>query len=90
MKTAGGNVRSNRVQGAKQGVYRTVGQRPAGGAGRYQQQNARRRYGYKDYDKPQRVRNASINIGADWKVLDEIEFSRLSKLNFGVPQAVDM
>jgi translation initiation factor 3 subunit D len=86
----GGNVRSNRVQNTKQaGGYRTVNQRPTGG--RYQQQNrGGRRYGYKDYDKPQRVRNASINIGADWKVLDEIEFSRLSKLKFGIPQAVDV
>ncbi|CAO0798941.1 unnamed protein product [Mucor circinelloides] len=85
----GGNVRNNRVQANnKQGGYRTVGQRPSGG--RYQQQNNRRRYGYKDYDKPQRVRNASINIGADWKVLDEIEFSRLSKLNFAIPQATDI
>ncbi|CAO3631162.1 unnamed protein product [Mucor hiemalis] len=85
----GGNVRNNRVQtNNKQGGYRTVGQRPNGG--RYQQQNNRRRYGFKDYDKPQRVRNASINIGADWKVLDEIEFSRLSKLSFGIPTAVDI
>ncbi|KAI9477762.1 MAG: eukaryotic translation initiation factor 3 subunit D [Benjaminiella poitrasii] len=81
---SGSNVRTNRVQ-PKQG-YRTVGQRPNN---RYQQQN-RRRYGYKDYDKPQRVRNASINIGADWKVLDEIEFSRLSKLNFNIPKATDI
>ncbi|KAI7873112.1 eukaryotic translation initiation factor 3 subunit D [Mucor mucedo] len=89
----GGNVRTNRVQNnnnnKQNGGYRTVNQRPNNG-GRYQQQNNRRRYGYKDYDKPQRVRNASINIGSDWKVLDEIEFSRLSKLNFGIPKAVDI
>ncbi|KAI9364771.1 eukaryotic translation initiation factor 3 subunit D [Pilaira anomala] len=88
----GGNVRNNRIQNnnnnKQNNGYRTVNQRPNGG--RYQQQNNRRRYGYKDYDKPQRVRNASINIGADWKVLDEIEFSRLSKLNFTIPTAVDV
>jgi translation initiation factor 3 subunit D len=36
------------------------------------------------------VRNASVNIGADWNLLDEIEFSRLSKLSFGIPEAEDM
>ncbi|KAI9244217.1 eukaryotic translation initiation factor 3 subunit D [Helicostylum pulchrum] len=91
----GGNVRNNRVQNNNNkqngGGYRTVNQRPNNNGGRYQQNNNnRRRYGYKDYDKPQRVRNASINIGADWKVLDEIEFSRLSKLSFGIPTAVDI
>ncbi|KAG2221654.1 hypothetical protein INT45_001179 [Circinella minor] len=87
IKAAGGGQRG-RVQTKEPrtntGGYRTVNQR--GG----RQQQGRRRYGYKDYDKPQRVRNASINIGADWKMLDEIEFSRLSKLNFGIPEAEDV
>jgi translation initiation factor 3 subunit D len=86
--TSGVRTRTqNPNAGNKQGGYRTVGQRPGGN--RYQQNN-RRRYGFKDYDKPQRVRNASINIGADWKVLDEIEFSRLSKLNFSIPAVTDL
>ncbi|KAI8375038.1 eukaryotic translation initiation factor 3 subunit D [Choanephora cucurbitarum] len=85
----GGNVRNPRAQGTKQaGGFRPAGQRA--NTGRYQQQGNKRRYGYKDYDKPQRVRNASINIGSDWKVLDEIEFSRLSKLNFNIPQVNDV
>ncbi|KAI8971817.1 eukaryotic translation initiation factor 3 subunit D [Mycotypha africana] len=79
MKSVAGNVRAGRPQTNK-------GQRPAG---RYQQQG-RRRYGYNAYEKPQRVRNASINIGADWKVLDEIEFNRLSKLSFNIPEAKDL
>jgi translation initiation factor 3 subunit D len=41
-----------------------------------------RRFGWKDYDKPQRLRDASVQIKPDWKMLEEIEFSRLSKLNF--------
>ncbi|KAI8374541.1 translation initiation factor eIF-3, subunit D [Radiomyces spectabilis] len=79
----------NRPQNKQQQTtnYRNAGQRPM--AGGRQQQN-RRRYGYKDYDKPQRLRNASITIGADWKVLDEIEFSRLSRLNYPIPQPVDV
>ncbi|KAF7723236.1 hypothetical protein EC973_002174 [Apophysomyces ossiformis] len=87
LKAAGG-VRS-RVQSKQPATatgYRTVGQRSQGG----RQQQGRRRYGYKDYDKPQRMRNASINIGADWQVLDEIEFNRLSKLSFNIPEAEDI
>lgn len=87
LKAAGGNTRvrppTNKQQQA--GGYRTVS-RPQSNK---QQQQARKRYG-RDYDKPQRVRNASVNIGADWTLLDEIEFSRLSKLTFNVPQAEDM
>ncbi|KAG1295809.1 hypothetical protein G6F66_004006 [Rhizopus arrhizus] len=82
--------RNARAQVTKQPSFRTVGQRVTNAAvgGKYAQQ--KRRYGFKDYDKPQRVRNASITIGPDWKVLDEIEFSRLGKLNFAVPQATDV
>ncbi|KAI7863763.1 translation initiation factor eIF3d Moe1 [Spinellus fusiger] len=94
IKAAGGGARNriqnkqtNAVGGQGQGQgYRTVNQRVQGN----RQQQGRKRYGYKDYDKPQRVRNASINIGSDWKVLDEIEFNRMSKLSFGVPEAVDI
>lgn len=91
LKASGGQ--RGRVQGkqqpqAQQGSYRQVNQRGPGG--NRQQQGNRRKYGYKDYDKPQRVRNASINIGPDWKVLDEIEFSRLSKLTFGIPTPEDI
>ncbi|KAI9282251.1 eukaryotic translation initiation factor 3 subunit D [Sporodiniella umbellata] len=81
--------RNARAQVTKQPSFRTVGQRPANQQNpKYPQQ--KRRYGFKDYDKPQRARNASINIGADWKVLDEIEFSRLAKLNFAIPQATEV
>ncbi|KAI9798962.1 MAG: hypothetical protein M1833_004315 [Piccolia ochrophora] len=40
-----------------------------------------RRGGWKDYDKPQRNRDASVNIKPDWKMLEEIDFNRLAKLN---------
>lgn len=75
-------------QQQQQQGYRTVNSRPTGG--KQQMQHGRKRYGQRDYDKPQRVRNASVNIGADWNLLDEIEFSRLSKLSFGIPEAEDM
>ncbi|CAI2164168.1 1403_t:CDS:10 [Funneliformis geosporum] len=51
---------------------------------------ARRRYGWKDYDKPQRARDASVKVGPEWKVLEEIEFSRLSKLNLDVDDGEDL
>ncbi|CAG8476433.1 4107_t:CDS:10 [Funneliformis caledonium] len=50
----------------------------------------RRRYGWKDYDKPQRARDASVKVGPEWKVLEEIEFSRLSKLNLDVDDGEDL
>lgn len=55
-----------------------------GGAGRG------RRFGWKDYDKPQRNRDASINIRADWKLLEEIDFNRLGKLNLDADEGEDI
>ncbi|KAK4705942.1 translation initiation factor 3 subunit D, partial [Phenoliferia sp. Uapishka_3] len=42
------------------------------------------RYGWKDWNKEQRTRDASVAIGSDWAVLEEIEFSRLAKLRLDV------
>jgi translation initiation factor 3 subunit D len=42
------------------------------------------RYGWKDWNKEQRTRDASVTIASDWTVLEEIEFSRLSKLRLDV------
>ncbi|CAG8527172.1 6176_t:CDS:10 [Paraglomus brasilianum] len=50
----------------------------------------RRRFGYKDYDKPQRIRDASVNVSPEWKLLEEIEFNRLSKLNLDVDDEEDV
>ncbi|ROW00343.1 hypothetical protein VMCG_07305 [Cytospora schulzeri] len=55
-----------------------------GGAGRG------RRFGWKDYDKPQRNRDASINIRADWKMLEEIDYNRLGKLNLDADEGEDV
>jgi len=35
----------------------------------------------KDYDKPQRNRDASVNIKADWKMLEGIDLIRLADLD---------
>ncbi|KAI4602722.1 hypothetical protein KJ359_007940 [Pestalotiopsis sp. 9143b] len=49
-----------------------------------------RRFGWKDYDKPQRNRDASINVKPDWKLLEEIDFNRLAKLNLDTDEGEDM
>ncbi|KAL2024190.1 hypothetical protein VTK56DRAFT_9346 [Thermocarpiscus australiensis] len=49
-----------------------------------------RRFGWKDYDKPARNRDASINIKPDWKLLEEIDFNRLSKLNLDADEGEDI
>ncbi|XXG93985.1 hypothetical protein Hte_000236 [Hypoxylon texense] len=49
-----------------------------------------RRFGWKDYDKPTRNRDASINIKADWQLLEEIDFNRLAKLNLETDDGEDM
>ncbi len=51
------------------------------GGGRGGASQRGRRFGWKDYDKPTRNRDASINIKPDWKLLEEIDFNRLGKLN---------
>ncbi len=49
-----------------------------------------RRFGWKDYDKPARNRDASINIKADWKLIEEIDFNRLLKLNLEADDGEDI
>jgi translation initiation factor 3 subunit D len=49
-----------------------------------------RRFGWRDFDKPQRLRDASVNIKPDWKLLEEIDFSRLSKLNLETDEGEDV
>ena len=49
-----------------------------------------RRFGWKDWDKPQRTREASVTVGQDWEQLEEIDFSRLSKLRLEVEDPEDI
>lgn len=49
-----------------------------------------RRFGWKDYDKPQRNREASVQPKDSWKVLEEIDFSRLAKLNLDTGEGEDL
>ena len=49
-----------------------------------------RRFGWKDYDKPQRTREASIHVRSDWDLLEEIDFNRLAKLNLDADEGEDL
>lgn len=70
-------------QGYGAGGYDRGGRPNAGGRGG-------RRFGWKDWDKPARNRDASINIKPDWKLLEEIDFNRLSKLNLETDNGEDL
>lgn len=43
------------------------------------------RFGWKDFDKPQKNRNASVKINEDWELIQTIGFNELMKLSFDVP-----
>ncbi|KAG0238261.1 hypothetical protein BGW42_006541 [Actinomortierella wolfii] len=63
-------------------------QQAAGGAGA---RGGRRGYNnWRDFDRNQRVRDASVKVGPEWNMLEEIEFSRLNKLQFEVEDAEDI
>ncbi|GAB0132338.1 hypothetical protein EsDP_00000778 [Epichloe bromicola] len=72
-----------RTGGTRQGGY-DRGARPNAGA------RGGRRFGWKDYDKPTRNRDASVNIKADWELLEEIDFNRLAKLNLDTDEGEDL
>ncbi|ODH45157.1 eukaryotic translation initiation factor 3 subunit D [Paracoccidioides brasiliensis] len=49
-----------------------------------------RRFGWRDYDKPQRNRDSSVHIRSEWTMREEIDFTRLSKLNLETPDGEDI
>ncbi|KAK8049719.1 eukaryotic translation initiation factor 3 subunit D [Apiospora phragmitis] len=96
--TRGGRGARGAQQGARGGRAQ-LGRGGRGGQGGYDNYSNRgrgnanrggRRFGWKDYDKPQRNRDASINIKADWKLLEEIDFNRLAKLNLDADEGDDV
>lgn len=84
-----------RQQGQQRGQFQRLGTNRGGFGGARQQQGGqrggRRGYGnWRDYDRNQRVRDASVKVGSDWTMLEEIEFSRLNKLQFEVDDPEEM
>ena len=49
---------------------------------RTQRPGQRRRFGWRDYDKPQKSKDASVNISDDWELIQAIGFNDLQKLSF--------
>ncbi|KAJ5218042.1 Eukaryotic translation initiation factor 3 subunit [Penicillium cinerascens] len=97
----GGTVfrgRGQRGGMAQRGGGRGGFQRAGGGRGNdryYDNRGGRggrggRRFGWKDYDKPQRTREPSVNIRPEWQMLEEVDFNRLSKLNLDTPDGEDL
>lgn len=97
--TRGGRGARGAQQGARGRGGQVGGRGGRGGQGGYDNYSSRgrgnanrggRRFGWKDYDKPQRNRDASINIKADWQLLEEIDFNRLAKLNLDTDEGEDV
>lgn len=80
-----GRGRGGRDQRGGRGTFQRIGGRGGQQGAYYDQRGGRggrgRRFGWKDYDKPQRNRDSSVNIKPDWQMLEEIDFNRLAKLN---------
>ncbi|KAF2739254.1 eukaryotic translation initiation factor 3 subunit D [Polyplosphaeria fusca] len=87
----GRGQRGGQTQRGGRGTFQRVG------GGRGQQYDSRggrgarggRRFGYRD-DKPQRNRDPSVQVKPDWAVLEEIDFSRLAKLNLDTGEGEDI
>lgn len=84
--------RGGRAAGRTGGAWQTRGPQGAGQRRddrRGQHQAPRRRYGGYN-DKPARIRDASVQVGADWKVVEELDFPRMNKLYYEVDGANDL
>jgi translation initiation factor 3 subunit D len=85
---AGGAGRSRGGRTGGRGGART-GTRGGGSGATRSGRTAGRTGGWRDGNN-QRVRDASIKVGSSWKILEEIEFHRLSKLSFEVDDGEDI
>ncbi|KAF2088120.1 eukaryotic translation initiation factor 3 subunit D [Saccharata proteae CBS 121410] len=88
----GRGQRGGQAQRGGRGTFQRVGGRPQQGG--YDNRGGRggrggRRFGWRD-DKPQRNRDASVQVKPDWSVLEEIDFTRLSKLNLDTGDGEDL
>ncbi|KAL9601383.1 MAG: hypothetical protein Q9219_002559 [cf. Caloplaca sp. 3 TL-2023] len=90
-----GRGRGVRDQRGGRGTFQRVGGRGGQQNGYYDNRGGRggrgRRFGgWKDYDKPQRNRDSSVNIKPEWHMLEEIDFNRLAKLNLETSTGEDI
>lgn len=79
------------TRGGRGGFQRGGAGGGRGGHDRFGGRSSRgKRFGYRDYDKPQRIRDASVNVKPDWRMIEEIDFNRLSKLNLETDAGEDI
>ncbi|KAJ4324857.1 hypothetical protein N0V94_001086 [Neodidymelliopsis sp. IMI 364377] len=89
-----GGARGGQAQRGGRGTFQRVGGR-GGQQGGYDSRGGRgggrggRRFGWRD-DKPQRNRDPSVQVKPDWSVKEEIDFSRLGKLNLDTGEGEDL
>ncbi|KND04006.1 uncharacterized protein SPPG_01454 [Spizellomyces punctatus DAOM BR117] len=84
--------RGARAGGRGGGAWQSRTGSQAGGARRDDrrgQQGPRRRYGGYN-DKPTRIRDASVQVGPEWKVIEELDFPRMNKLYYEVEEPEDL
>ncbi|KAK4945248.1 hypothetical protein LTR10_015407 [Elasticomyces elasticus] len=94
-----GRGQRGQAQRGGRGTFQRVGQGQRGGyqqGGNYNDNRGGRggrggrRFGWRDYDKPQRNRDASVNIRPEWIMKEEIDFNRLHKLNLETSEGEDV
>ncbi|KAF2681852.1 translation initiation factor eIF-3, subunit D [Lentithecium fluviatile CBS 122367] len=88
----GRGQRGGQAQRGGRGTFQRVG--GGRGQGQYDNRGGRggrggRRFGWRD-DKPQRNRDASVQVKPDWTVREEIDFARLAKLNLATGDGEDI
>jgi translation initiation factor 3 subunit D len=90
----GRGQRGQNQRGGARGTFQRVGGGRGGQQQGYDSRGGRggrggRRFGYRD-DKPQRNRDASIQVRPDWGLLEEIDFPRLGKLSLDTADGEDI
>lgn len=92
----GRGQRGAQNQRGGRGTFQRVGGGRGGQQGGYNDRGNRGgrrgggRFGWKDWDKPQRNREASVQPKDSWRMLEEIDFNRLSKLNLDTGEGEDL
>lgn len=79
----GGSQRGGRFQNQP-------GRGPVGGQRGPNPRFGKSKFGWRDFDKPQRIRNASVDITDDWTEIQEITYSEMQKLSYDVAQGVEI
>jgi len=69
---------------------RATGGRGRGGQQKGQYSNQNRNWNNRQQERPQRFKETSVDVGADWNVVDQVQFSQLQKLAHEVAEPEDI